>query len=814
MPRKTIKATLLGEDRYTPVARKVQGSILGLSTAIKTLGVATAAYAVINVGRDLVRGLQTAVSASAEFEKSLSRVAGLSGSTGQEMSELSDIAKDLGRSTVFSASEAADAMGEFAKAGFSASEIAESIGPALNLAAAGQIELAQATEISTKVLKSMGKETSELSSVVDILAKAATSSATTVGELGESFKHVGAVASASGASLETVVATMGALASAGIPAELSATQLRNLFAELKKNTDGVTTSLGKFRVEVFDSTGAFVGMSTALDRMIAAGITTDNVYKVFEKRLASVVVAALNNRDAIAKMETELGKAGGTAERLSKVFLDNLKGAFVRLDSAVTGLRIEIGGNFQDVLKVLIDDGLVPITNKVSDLISSTDDWRNGIIDTAIGAAEAVKTVVILTAALQTLKTEVSENAKGFGRLKQAVPFIGQFAASIDQFRSAVEALGALDPDTLADLGFGKLAISLRALTDEGGGVDDLLQQFSGVDTSGLDNLIAKLEALRESRKDEADGEGERKRTEQTRRFTEQTQTAQTAIEALNESLKKIDGQTMRDIALDADNLSQQFALLFEAVREGTITPEQFEAALIKLQQMKDEIEALGGTVSVSFGSTVSKTFIGLNEAIDAFIEGGVPRVKEAMESIGAQGVAPLADSIDQAFRVTLVSGALRFGDALVDAARGGDVAFDQLVKDILAGLAKMIVQAVLLKTILAALNIDGGTGGFFTSIFGFGSGGVVKAQDGVKIPLSTGIIGRDSVPALLAPGERVLSVEQNQAFEEGRLGGPNVGNITLNISTIDARSFKDLLRDNPEAIAAGIANAIDRRTF
>src|SRR5690606_12326139 len=135
----------------------------------------------------------------------------------------------------FSASQAADAMGNFAQAGFKVNEIMGAIGPTLDLAAAGQLDMATASDITAKVMRGMGIEATELTGVVDVLAKAFSTSNTDLQMLGEAMKYVGPVAKSSGKDLNEVVASLQVLSDAGLQASLAGTSLRGIISRLAQN---------------------------------------------------------------------------------------------------------------------------------------------------------------------------------------------------------------------------------------------------------------------------------------------------------------------------------------------------------------------------------------------------------------------------------------------------------------------------------------------------------------------------------------------------------------------------------------------------
>jgi len=134
----------------------------------------------------------------ATFESSMARVKALTGASEQDFAALTEEARKLGRDTVFTAGEAANAMSFFALAGFKVDEILKATNPTLALAAAGQIEIAQAADISAKIMRSMGIEADGLGRVVDVMAKAMSTANTDMLQLGDAFKFVGPAARAAG----------------------------------------------------------------------------------------------------------------------------------------------------------------------------------------------------------------------------------------------------------------------------------------------------------------------------------------------------------------------------------------------------------------------------------------------------------------------------------------------------------------------------------------------------------------------------------------------------------------------------------------
>lgn len=181
------------------------------TTALKAIGKATVATTAAIAGVGIA-----ATKVGSDFEAAMSRVGAISGATGKEFKMLEKTAMELGKTTVFSASEAAEGMQYLAMAGYDANEIVAAMPGVLNAAAAGQVELGTAADITSNVLSGFGLQASETSRVADVLTKAFTSSNTSMESLGETMKYAAPIARAAGFSLEETAAAAGVLGDAGI----------------------------------------------------------------------------------------------------------------------------------------------------------------------------------------------------------------------------------------------------------------------------------------------------------------------------------------------------------------------------------------------------------------------------------------------------------------------------------------------------------------------------------------------------------------------------------------------------------------------
>ena len=286
------------------------------------------------------------------FERGMNRVAGVSGATEAEMATLTQIAKDLGATTSFSAAQAAEGLGFLAQAGFDAAEAGAALPGVLQLAAAGGIELAEAADIATNVLSGYGMEVDQLARVNDVLAKASSSANTDVLQLGQAFKFAGPVAASAGVSFETSAAAMALMGNAGIQAEMAGTALRGAITKLVNPSKEAAGTMAELGISATDSTGRLLPLDQIIEQLGPHADNTGAIMQIFGQR-AGPAMSALVSQGAAAlrEMTVALEESGGTAEEIAEKKLAGLTGAWTRLQSALEGVLIEIGDRLAPVLE-------------------------------------------------------------------------------------------------------------------------------------------------------------------------------------------------------------------------------------------------------------------------------------------------------------------------------------------------------------------------------------------------------------------------------------------------------------------------------
>lgn len=278
-----------------------------------------------------------------DFEQSMNRVQAVSGASASEFSDLRDMAKQLGATTMFSASQAAEGMNFLAMAGFSATETMEALPGVLDLAAAGAVDLGVAADIASNILSGYGMEASEIGRLNDVLAKTFTSTNVDLNMLGESFKYVAPVAASAGLRFEEMSAAVGMLGNVGIQGSEAGTALRGAIGRLLSPTTEVADTLDKLGVSVLDSSGDLLSLADIIGQLEKSGASTADMLTIFGLEAGPAMQGLLSQgSDALRELTGELEGSAGHAADIAAVSMEGFNGGVLELKSALEGLAIEI----------------------------------------------------------------------------------------------------------------------------------------------------------------------------------------------------------------------------------------------------------------------------------------------------------------------------------------------------------------------------------------------------------------------------------------------------------------------------------------
>jgi TP901 family phage tail tape measure protein len=283
------------------------------------------------------------IGAGVSFQKAMSSVEAFTEGTARQMQMLSGRAKELGQSMVFSATEVAEAMQNLALAGFAVEQIYTIIPDVMNLAAAGQLEMAEAATIASDTIRNMNMDVTEFTAAVDIMAKTASTSNQTIRDVGQAFTFVGPLAAGLGMRFTEVNAALGVLANRGLRAERGGTALRRIMAEMLSELQKGNRGLSNFNITLFDAEGRFIGLANAMDAIKASGAGVREYMESMQQRAGPAFISLMQaSSDAVREFEAALITSAGTADKIAKTRIDNLAGRFKLLQDSIRRLAIEV----------------------------------------------------------------------------------------------------------------------------------------------------------------------------------------------------------------------------------------------------------------------------------------------------------------------------------------------------------------------------------------------------------------------------------------------------------------------------------------
>ncbi|MGR3870989.1 phage tail tape measure protein [Streptomyces graminifolii] len=310
------------------------------------------------VGAVLVTGFAVAVAAAAKFDKAFSNVRSVTNGTAKEMAGLRAAALEAGKTTAFTATQAADAEAELARAGVSVSDIVGgALKGTLSLAAAGQMDLADSAVIAAQAMNTFGLHGKDVTHIADVLASGANKSAADMHGLGMSLRMGGLLAKQTGLSLEDTVGTLAAFADHALIGSDAGTSLKVMLQRLVPQSDEARGMMDKLGFSAYDSQGKFVGLSKLAGNLQKSfsGLTPEARNAAFATIFGSDAVRS-------ATILYELGSKGidkyvksvndsGAAARTAAIQTDNLSGDFERLKGALEVALIEGGSSANGALR-------------------------------------------------------------------------------------------------------------------------------------------------------------------------------------------------------------------------------------------------------------------------------------------------------------------------------------------------------------------------------------------------------------------------------------------------------------------------------
>lgn len=413
-------AEIGASDEATPVIRAAQDAAesWGGSVFNATIGVIDAATAPISAlasaaknpvvqGASLIGasfGVAESVNSFQDFEAMMSQVKAISGATGQAFDDLTAKAQEMGATTKFTATESAEAFNYMAMAGWKPQQMIDGISGIMSLAAASGEDLGTTSDIVTDAITAFGLTAGDAGHFADVLAQASANANTDVSMLGESFKYVAPVAGAMKYSIEDTSLALGLMASANVKGSMSGTELKTSIANMVKPTNDMAEAMDKYGISITDGEGNLKSLKGVIDNVRGSlgGLSRDEqtavASTIFGKEAMAGMLAIVNaSEEDYNKLSNAIYNANDAAEGMADTMLDNLKGSFTLMQSAIEGTENAFGkrlspylrgiaGGITDMMPEItdginavmdvVDDKIAGVKRKITDMTSS-DEWKN-----------------------------------------------------------------------------------------------------------------------------------------------------------------------------------------------------------------------------------------------------------------------------------------------------------------------------------------------------------------------------------------------------------------------------------------------------
>lgn len=377
-----------GAKRSAADIRRIGKSANQVRRTLAFLRSALVVVASVRVFAKLVGGL-------ADFAQAMATVKAVTGATTQQFARMRDVAKELGATTRFTATEAAEGILALGRAGFDTSEIIATIPQTLALAQAGALDLGKASEITAGALRAFGLATSQAERVVDVFTFTANSSLNTVLDLGEAMKLVAPIASGVGVTIEELAASLATLGNVNIRASLAGTGLRRVITDLESPTGDLAKILDKLNISHEKVRVSTVGFAAALKVLSDAGVGATLAARAFGKRGAAIFAVLARNSDSTDKFSAALENIQGITKKTADIMDDNLNGALLKTKSALEAVLLALGDLGVETFLQQFFEGLADVLRAVAKNIGNVVS-AIGVLIKAFIALKAIRLILFL----------------------------------------------------------------------------------------------------------------------------------------------------------------------------------------------------------------------------------------------------------------------------------------------------------------------------------------------------------------------------------------------------------------------------------
>lgn len=425
-------------SKFSGIAKSAIGAVVA---TIRTAAKAVTAFAV------------NSVKVGMNFDKSMSQVAATMGKTVDEIQDLREFAKEMGRKTSFSASQAADALNYMALAGYDAQKSMRMLPNVLNLAASGGMDLARASDMVTDASSALGLKEEQTTALIDQMAKAASKTNTSVSQLGEAILTVGGTAKIMKGGTVELSTALGVLADNGIKGAEGGTALRNILMSM--SGDKFKKVFGELGVSAYDATGKMRDMNEILSEMnrVMSSMTDEQKTKIISKAFNKYDLKSVNallgtTSQRWNEVSEAIKNSAGSSAKMAETQLDNLSGSLTKFKSALEGAQIAISDKLSPTLNEFVKFGTEGLS-KITDAFS-----KNGFE----GAIEAFNGV--LGDALKTIPKMLPDFIKAGAKITEGI-----FKGTIDAIPTLIDAAPDILP-TVIDGIFNRVQVLIDQLPD------------------------------------------------------------------------------------------------------------------------------------------------------------------------------------------------------------------------------------------------------------------------------------------------------------------------------------------------------------
>lgn len=386
-------------DKFTAPSKETLKAMRKMSSEAKAAGksIKSAGDTIANAGSKMTKSVTVpiagvgvaAVKTAADYESAMSNVQAITGATGDDFKKLTQLGKDLGASTAWSAQECAEAMQYTGMAGWTAQQNIDGLKGILDLASASGTELARTSDIMTDAISAFGYKASDSAKFADVMTKACTAANVSVDTLGESYKYCGAICGTMGYSIDEVTTSLAVMGNMGIKGSQAGTALKNTISNMAAPTKNMKAAMDDLGISITNQDGSMKSWGDVIKNLQGSfkGLSQDQqaayAKQLFGKESMAGMLAIINTstKDYNALADS-IKNSGGAANDAAQTQLNNLNGQLTLLKSALEGAAITIG------------DKLLPYIKSAVTWVQKATDWFNGLSDAQVNTIMKIAGVV------------------------------------------------------------------------------------------------------------------------------------------------------------------------------------------------------------------------------------------------------------------------------------------------------------------------------------------------------------------------------------------------------------------------------------